>query len=374
MSITPTARRAERFAELLEGGRRTDDPVVAPFVALAGALQAVPAAAPPRPEFRDALRQRLMAVAAVQGVGVAATTPTERLRAVSGTWRFQRRMAVVAGSAAAVTAITGVGIGASRSLPGDPLYGVKRATEDAQLATTFGQEAKGKRHLQFARTRLGEVEALVGRSSALSDFMPGAAGALGPLSEEAKSSTILSTLRDMDAETRAGADALVDVYRSSGSTEPLRTLDTFTRDQFAALRDVLPALPDAARPRAEMSLSLLKVVGQRTVGLAAADPGTSGGVDGDGGTGPTPSTTRRPGHHHSDGSTSSTPGTGGGDGGDGTTGDGTTGDGSSSPAPQPLPLPTELPTIPPLPTSLPPILPTDLPTLPVLGTSLPLLG
>ena len=361
MSLSRGGRRAELFNELLETAGRTDDPDVAPTLALATALRAMPTAAPARPEFRDALRQRLMAVAAVQGVGEVAQSPAAKVRELGSTWRFQRRMAVVAGSAAAITAFTGVGLGASRSLPGDPFYGVKRASEDVQLAATFGDEAKGKRHLEFARTRLGEVEALAGRSSALEDFMPGAAGALGPLSAAAKSSTIVATLRDMDSETRAGSDALVEVALNTGSTEPLEALDEFTQEQFADLKAVLPALPQDARDRARASLALLSAVATRTVEVANPSK-----VDETPGTDPEPSvtkpSTRRP-----------------GSGGTNTPRPTATTDPGSTTDPQPGDTvdPGDLtPTIPSLPTSLPPILPTELPTLqpvPIL-TDLPLLG
>jgi hypothetical protein len=358
MSLTPGGRRAELFNELLETRGRTDDPDVAPTLALATALRAMPAAQPAGPEFRDALRQRLMAVAAVQGVGEVAQSPVAKARELGGTWRFQRRMAVVAGSAAALTAFAGVGLGASRSLPGDPFYGVKRASEDAQLSVTFGDEAKGKRHLEFARTRLGEIEALVGRSSALTDFMPGAAGAIGPLSAEAKTSTIVATLRDMDSETRTGSDMLVEVALTTGSTEPLEALDEFTQEQYADLKQVLPALPQDARARARASLALLTAVATRTVEVA--EPATdTAGPDA------TPTETKKPRGDKPDPSVTSSPAPDPSDGG-------------STPAPEDSLQPDEvLPTIPPsINTSLPPILPTEIPTLPAvpLVSDLPLLG
>ncbi|MDQ1695835.1 MAG: hypothetical protein QOJ03_1188 [Frankiaceae bacterium] len=353
MSLSLTSRRAELFAALLDDDSRSDDPVVAPFAALARSLTVLPAPAGPTPEFRSALRQRLVAVATVQGVAEAAS-PATRLREAGGTWKFQRRMAVLAGGAAAVTAIAGVGVGASRSLPGDPFYGVKRATERVQLAAAEGREAKGKRHLEFARTRLAEVEALAGRSSALSDFMPGTAGALGPLTDQARTSTVIATLQDMDDETRAGAGDLFAVYRSSGSAEPLRALDSFNRGQFAALRAVMPALSIEAQARAERSLSLLTIVATRTVTYAQAGAGPEGSTPqpGRGSGSPTPGRTTTP-----------TPAK---------TGSHSPGADSQSPAPSPgdgttLPsVPTDAPTIPPLPT-LPPVptqLPTALPTLP----------
>ncbi len=366
MMPTPGGRRAGQFAELLAAPARTNDPELAPYVALAGALRAVPVAAGPAPEFRDALRQRLMAVATVQGIGQPERAMS-RVRAAGITWNFQRRVSIVAGAAAAVTAVAGVGIGASRSLPGDAFYGVKRATENAQLALTTGTEAKGKRHLEFARTRLHEVESLVGQNSALTDFIPGRVGALGHLTSEAKTSTIVATLNDMDAETRAGANDLVAAYKDSGSAEPLRALDTFTHDQFSDLRDVVPALPTEAQPRAERSLSLLALISGQTRQIALGSGGASTGGAGSAGrpthspsAAATPNRTQTPKPGHQDGGSSSTaPST------------------PSSPGLPTIPNPvtTQVPSIPPLPTilPLPTQLPSTLPTLPSL-TELPLLG
>jgi hypothetical protein len=67
MNITST-RRADEFSRLLESDSRTDDPVTGPLLAVADALRSVPTVDGPRPEFRTALRQRLVAVATVQGV------------------------------------------------------------------------------------------------------------------------------------------------------------------------------------------------------------------------------------------------------------------------------------------------------------------
>lgn len=363
MKPTPGQRRAAQFADLLDAPERTDDPALAPYVALAGALRAVPTTSGPSSEFRAALRQRLVAVATVQGVGTPDLSAAARLRQAGITWNFQRRMAIVAGAAAVTTAVAGVGIGASRSLPGDPFYGVKRATEQVQLAVTTGQEAKGKRHLEFARTRLHEVEALVGQSSALSDFMPGPVGALGHLSDEAKTSTIVSTLEEMDSETRAGAQDLLAVYADSGHVEALQALNTFTQEQFSDLRDVVPDLPTLAQPRAERSLSLLAVVATRT--RQAAQAGGSTSTPGPG-RGPSPSSHPRQSPAHG---ATSTPSSG--------TGGSTTPSQAPTPGTPTLPsqLPSEAPTIPPLPTvlPLPTALPTSLPPLPSLS-ALPILG
>ncbi|HKS48372.1 MAG TPA: DUF5667 domain-containing protein [Amycolatopsis sp.] len=68
---------------------------------------------------------------------------------------------VLAAAAALVVALGGLGMVLSRNaMPGDPLYGVKRAAESAELGLTFGDAAKASKHLRFAATRLDELLAL----------------------------------------------------------------------------------------------------------------------------------------------------------------------------------------------------------------------
>lgn len=352
MNITST-RRADEFDRLLETDARTDDPVAGPMLAVAEALRAVPMTDGPRPEFRTALRQRLVAVATVQGVG-APEKPLERVRAASGTWKVQRRLTALAAGAAVVTGITGVGLGASRSLPGQPFYGVKRASEGVQLATTVGTEARGKRHLEFARTRLAEVKALSGGSSALGSFN-GAHLLAAPANSAEHSKLILDTLHAMDVETRAGANDLFAAFRDSGSTEPLRALNTFSQRQYGELHGMLDQLPANAQPSARSSLALLAVIATDTVHASTVAPATHPGTPTPG---PSGVPTQRP-------STKPTGPAGGSTGpSSAPTGSAPSSKTTSNPAQVPAPKfsPPSLPTIPPLPSSSP--LPTSLPSLP----------
>jgi hypothetical protein len=355
MSLSPTKRRAEHFAELLERDARTDDPTLAPLVALSSALQSAVVVDGPAPEFRAALRQRVVAVATVQGVGETAGV-TSRVRESAGAWRVQRRLAIVAGSAAAVTAVAGIGIGASRSLPGDAFYGLKRATESVQLAAAQGDEAKGKRHLEFAQTRLSEVKALAARGDALPALVPGEPGAAA--APRSGSDRIAETLRAMDAQTRAGATDLFLAYQHSGSTEPLDALHAFTVEQYADLMALLPALPTDAQSPAKRSLALLRIVATDTVALAPhrTGAGGSGRPGSHPTTRPTPTSTRTTGTA----SPAPTPGTG-------SAGPGATPGTKQSPAGISVPTIPPVPTVGPLPTDLP----TTLPPMPDLGSLLP---
>src|SRR4051794_36054239 len=365
MSLSPTKRRADQLADLLERGARTDDPGLAPLVALGTALRSAAVADGPTPEFRSALRQRLVAVATVQGVGETASVTT-RVRESAGAWRVQRRVALVAGGAAAVTAVAGVSIGASRSLPGDAFYGLKQASESVQLATARGDEAKGKKHLDFARARLSEVKALAGRGEALPTLVPGPPSAAGVPSASTESGTMNDTLRAMDNETRAGAEDLYSAYQHSGSTEPLTTLHSFTLKQYSELMALLPALPVDVQPPARRSLALLRIVATETVALAPHRSGSTGSGSGSGGTShrsPSPTPTHTGG---SSGRPQPTPSTVTSPAGDGSTKQ-TPGGTTSVPG---------VPTIPPVPTvgPLPTDLPTTLPPLPDLRSVLHLGG
>jgi hypothetical protein len=279
-------RRAEQFAQLLDGDASQpalvatrNDPHLAPLIELATALRSVPLG--PTPDFRSTLRQRLVAVAAVQGVGevslpaavrAPAATPSlpRRINEWAEGWRVRPRFIAATAAASAVVLVGGVGLAGSRSLPGQPLYGVKRGTERVQLAMAGSTEAKGERHLQFARTRLHEVAAMVKSPEAIS-VRPAhgplvASGALGG----SLSARVISTLHDMDAETTAGTKDLTTAFARSHDSHPLNVLATFAAKQQNSLNAVLPALPADAAARAAASLALIQRVDTRAHALLTA--------------------------------------------------------------------------------------------------------
>jgi hypothetical protein len=78
------------------------------------------------------------------------------------------RILVVAAAAVLGAAVLGgAGVLASRdALPGDGLYAIKRVAESAGLAMTFDDTERGRRHLELASTRIGEVEQLLAQDPA----------------------------------------------------------------------------------------------------------------------------------------------------------------------------------------------------------------
>ena len=212
------SRRIDEFARLLDGGPATNDPSLAPLAGLATALRSLPLG--PNPDFRAGLRQRLVAVATVQGVGpvtssgvVAVPGGSTAARPSLGArvtewaegWRVRRRLVAATAAMSAVVMVGGVGLAGSRSLPGEPFYGVKRGVESVQLSLARGDQAKGERHLEFARTRLDEVSDLVGSNTALGVSGSHSGGvASGVAFGGSLTARVRSTLAAMDHETRAG--------------------------------------------------------------------------------------------------------------------------------------------------------------------------
>ncbi len=388
--------RVEELARLLDGAVAGPGSLTAGHAAVATRLRALAPTldtrATPRADFRTALRQRLVAVATVQMAAAADApyaAPLPRATAVDAavswvqTRTGQRRIGVTAGAMAGVIALTGVGVAASQSLPGQPFYAVKRVGENVQLQLASGDTAKGTKHLEFAATRLREVTALAHGDGQLSLGAPGTPVASGMAFGGTLSSKITDTLEDFDSETKSGQSLLESVYRKTGKPEPLRILKSFSVQQKVTLTALLPTLPASVQDSAEASLALVTEVGTDASQLLALGtcggecypgnagpalsgeptptPGPSVSPDADNGVPPcdcaseptpTPQPTPAPAPTSSEPAPSPAPTP------------------TSSPTPAPTSSPGPLPTAPaPLPTILPTGLPTPLPT--ILPTLLP---
>jgi Domain of unknown function (DUF5667) len=99
-----------------------------------------------REQFRKELRGRLMSEAAV------VLTPRPSWFSFPAILRPALAAAVIL-----VLVLAGATNAAASSLPGDALYGVKRATEDVQVALTFDEVARMQLLAQLADRRLDEL-------------------------------------------------------------------------------------------------------------------------------------------------------------------------------------------------------------------------
>ena len=403
MNPLGTRARIEELAALLEGSvSASQSPSHAALALRLRALGPVlEPLATPRADFRTALRTRLVAVATVQAAAAAdapfaaplpRSQPLEALASWVQSAKAQRRIGVTAGAMAGVIAFTGVGMAASRSLPGEAFYGVKRGAEAVQLQFTSGDQARGAKHLEFAATRLREVKALADGDSEIALGAPTAPLAAGVAFGGSLQSKINHTLNDFNSETTSGRTLLEKVYGQTGKQEPLRILQSFSVQQQTTLAALLPRLPEASKAVAQQSLALVTEVqttstDQLALGICGGEcfpgnsgpplpaepspsPGVTASPDNNGvpdcACGPTPSAEPTPTSEPSATPTSEptdspkpTP----------SPTSKPTSKPTSSPSPLPVPLPTVVPTS--LPTILPTLLPGTIPTLPPLQESAP---
>jgi hypothetical protein len=228
----------------------------------------------PDPGFRAATRARLVAMAAVRSPEPEPVPPLRRLMtirsadAVPPAWRT-RLTAGLAGAALTVTALSTLVALSTDARPGDVLYGLKRGTEQTQLALA-GDSRRGQTLLDLASTRLEELEHLVSEDAAA---LPGAAPADGVpalLAAGAEPELVLQTLDTMDAQTADGAAWLGERAVTAGDAGPLVELAGWAAAQSAGLDSLEPDVPEAARSAFDRSQVLLAQVGTRAAGLRTA--------------------------------------------------------------------------------------------------------
>src|SRR5437879_8626343 len=100
-------------------------------------------------------------------------------RSIQAARRRRSAGAMIMAFAACVAVLAGMLVASSRSLPGDGLYGIKRASEGAELAIVWGPTEAHVR-LSLAETRLNAVQGLCARAGTHVLGAPGSnvAGAL----------------------------------------------------------------------------------------------------------------------------------------------------------------------------------------------------
>ena len=269
-----------RFAARSAGGdSRLQDELIA-------RLRALPVGPAPSAVFRSELRAQLVSITARvvaesgQGTAAAATGALARpARAAArsgrdvagGVLRGLRRPLLGIASAAAVLALLiGGAVWISKgALPGDSLYGVKRASENVQLATAGNDVAKGYTYLDFASRRVGEASKLVGRPSAMA--LSGQRTVAGGAISDRTVSLVSSTLTSADSDSRSGMALLGNAAVAQMSADPLAKLQPWTVGQRAGLLEVESRVTSspALVKRVQASLALLQRVSQRGAQLKA---------------------------------------------------------------------------------------------------------
>jgi len=217
----------------------------------------------PDPTFRAELRAQLVAITprviaegdvdaapvlpsraprptprAVASGATLATAGADAPRIRSGFGAISIRRVAVATTLALVAMIVllGTAVFLSRNaLPGDTLYGLKRASENFQLATDNSSE-KAHDLLRFASRRVDEAQDLAGRAQAAGSG-PQAAG----LSSQTQK-YIQQVLASSDSDVRQASRILGDQAVDSANARPLTTLTSWAPTQLSKLHDLSSSL------------------------------------------------------------------------------------------------------------------------------------
>lgn len=222
------------------------------FLAIVDQLRNVPEVAP-RPEFSAALRDRLMLLA--DDVMVPSTDIERRLtlrksppRATSS----RRRLAEVAAAVVLVGATGGVAAAAQSSLPGSPLYNVKRGLEEVALSLTPSGPSTGRAYFDQADTRLDEVAQAQGsHSSATPD-------------------QVRSALRTFTSQSSAGARALFTDYQATGNLADAAVVADFARVADARLVQLRRSAPAGVARDYAAALAQMAILSQQAGVLCPA--------------------------------------------------------------------------------------------------------
>lgn len=223
MILQGDRRRARQFATLLDGGRVRSEHDLQPLVELVAGLRPLPIE--PDAEFRAHLRDRLLFTANAGGAGAPAARTVVSGSEGAVAYRPWREMIA---TAAAVSVMTGIGAAAAstRALPGDGLYPLKRSIESIQISLANSDRERGRELLDRAQHRLKEAERLAASDEA---------------TDPETQALVDEVLLAMQADTTAGAQALMESYADSGDVESLLFLGRFAVEQ----RDRLDGLVEA---------------------------------------------------------------------------------------------------------------------------------
>jgi len=226
---------------------------------LVGRLRRLPVGELPDERFKAELRSQLVAIAPrIVSESAPESAPSTGRPRRPGSGRLvllHRPLLAVTGAAAVLVLLLSLAVWmADGALPGQSLYGIKRASENFQLSVTGSDTGKGEKYLKFAGSRATESSKLVG------------SGPAGPHA----ASLVATTLRAADSDTRNGVRLLTGAAVSGVSADPLAKITSWLGPQRARIIALAPKLPAGpARSQATASLALLQQVAVRVSQLKA---------------------------------------------------------------------------------------------------------
>lgn len=234
----------ERYERLLAAGADADraareasrllTPGAAPLFALADAVRVSG-----RPAQAPAFAARMEADLLAAHARVRPLAPRRSAH------RGRSAGSMIMAFAACVAILAGVLVASSHSLPGDGLYGMKRASEDAQLAIVWGP-AEAHVRLALAQRRLDEVQGLFARAGTHVLGVPGTnvAGALDDMDPHI-AQLIRQTLAEAEQDITVAAKILITEHSDAPA---LGRLATIAHQGASIAKGVAAALPSTDKP------------------------------------------------------------------------------------------------------------------------------
>jgi hypothetical protein len=250
-------RRIERYAQLLDesyGGRHRHsksplDDELSGLIAIGDGLSDMGRAATsniggPSEQWKMETRARLIAEVERERMAKALVPAPATVR--PGRAGIRVRGAILVGLAVGTLALSGMSAASSSAVPGDPLYGIKRSQESAQLTLATSDANKGKLYLEFAAARLAEAKAI-----------------------HANPKLLASTLSDMDHETKLGISLLTRAAVNSHNEGPLAQVNDFVETQSQGVNNLLNLVRSNAGEYNEVlrAIPILGRAGLRTAEL-----------------------------------------------------------------------------------------------------------
>ncbi|MEO6503214.1 MAG: DUF5667 domain-containing protein [Jatrophihabitantaceae bacterium] len=273
MSVGRFAARWPR-GDRAAGRSAAEDELISRLRALPGPV--------PEARFRADLRAQLVAITArivsessadaptSQASGASASARTSRAPGSRALRTLRRPVLALAGASTVLALLLGMAVWmSSGSLPGQSMYGVKRASENVQLSMAGSDVAKGQAYLQLAGNRVREAADLLSRPAA----MPAAGGlsAGTPRFSPRTTSLVGDTLDNADENTVSGMRLLSRAAVAQLSKAPLSKMTNWWPGQntlMTEVRDRIPAGP--LRTRAQASILLLQRIATRTGQLSGS--------------------------------------------------------------------------------------------------------
>jgi hypothetical protein len=246
-------RRAEEFNSLVEG-TSTEELQPARYSDALDLIESLREMAPvePRAEFVADLRRELMTEAAT------VLTPTAaRLTVTPRRSPRERRIAVAIGGFAVISATTSMAMAAQTALPGDTLYPLKRALENASTTITFDEDAKGASLLAHATDRLAEVDELTRER------------------DDSNGQAVADTLHAFSDQATSASDLMIAAYNEKGRVSNIEDLRAFTAQSMTALGDLEAVVPDTARAALIEAAQVITLIDSEAIRLC---PSCGGGV------------------------------------------------------------------------------------------------